>query len=303
MPTYGELIPLLHWAYSNSENDGVAREIMDVFCISPFSEGQDIVANTGVLRTQKGMFVQDKPKFRKVYSVYTEEEGRYEVSKEKFLKSSNEFKWEDTSLSMNADDLETVLRNGHYQQHGIYFSTDNSIRFTEWGELFRRRRSARHLRQNPYVLALVGDMERVEMLVDMVLRSYGPGLDTCPTITAPYSDDDVVFGAGGEWTPTLAMDDGLIFGLTVARILEEEREKRDLVEREKEMETPFLIGMGAISCGINGEDTTEKIALSIFKPKERNESFYYNPLTGSIAENVETKKESFMQKMSRFFKE
>ena len=62
--TYGELIPLLHWAYSNSENDGVARDYGCFLYIS-FCEASRYCCKYRRSPYQKGMFVQDKPKFRK----------------------------------------------------------------------------------------------------------------------------------------------------------------------------------------------------------------------------------------------
>ena len=124
MPKMPELIPLV---YSSLENQDykTAKNVVNTL------KEYWLTGNTGILYVPEGMFVQDVPELKK---------GR---------------------ISMDQKALEARL--GSYEESGVVFSDDRSVRFTLYG-FVREEQSSLALSENPGVIALVGGEENAEKI-------------------------------------------------------------------------------------------------------------------------------------------
>ena len=126
MSAMPELVPLV---YASFRNIGckTAQNVVDALMQYWLS------GNTGILYTQKGMFVQDIPE----------------------LVPTNR------RISMNQEDLEKRL--GSKEEKRVVFSDDKSVRFVTYG-FKTESQSVLELSKNPGVIALTGSEENAEKL-------------------------------------------------------------------------------------------------------------------------------------------
>ena len=124
MPTMSELVPLVYASLENQDYK-TAKEVISTL------RNHWLTGDTGILYTQKGMYVQDKPKM---------ENGR---------------------VSMNEKTLEERL--GSHEERGVVFSDDKNIRFTPYNYK-RESQNALELSKNTGVIALTGSEENAEKI-------------------------------------------------------------------------------------------------------------------------------------------
>jgi hypothetical protein len=124
MPTIAELIPLIYSSLENKNYDS-AKNVIETL------KYEGITGNTGILDTPKGMYVQDNPKLK------------------------------NRRILMNARTLERKL--GKYEEEGVIFSDDKSIRFVPCG--FRKEYRWGDLAENSGIIALTSSGENAEKLV------------------------------------------------------------------------------------------------------------------------------------------
>lgn len=124
MPTMPELVQLVHASLENQDYK-TTKEVVSAL------RNYWLTGDTGILYTQKGMYVQDKPKM---------ENGR---------------------LSMNEKTLEKKL--GKHKEKGAIFSKDKTIRFAPYG-FKTQSQTPLELSANPGVVAFVGSEENAEKL-------------------------------------------------------------------------------------------------------------------------------------------
>lgn len=141
MPTMSELVPLVHSSLEiqdyktakrvintlkdENQDSETAKEVIDTL------RNYRLIGNTGILYVPKGMFVQDNPNL------------------------------ESGIVLMDQKTLEKRL--GSYQEGGVVFSDDKSVRFVPYGFKIESQ-SPLELSQNPAVIALTGSQENAGRL-------------------------------------------------------------------------------------------------------------------------------------------
>lgn len=123
MPIMSELVPFIYTCFQN-QDDETARKVINSF-LKPHKL---LVANTGVLYTAKGMFVQDNPKMK------------------------------GTDVNMTQKILESKL--GATEEGGIIFSNDRTVRFTVYDQ-------NNNLALNRGSIALTGSLENAAMFAEL----------------------------------------------------------------------------------------------------------------------------------------
>jgi len=128
MSTIPELIPLVHVSLENKQYN-FAKHVIDT--IQAFATHPWLMGNTGIHYTSRGMYVQDNPK----------------IKHEK--------------ISMD----EKILKNklGSYEEKGVVFSDDRTIRFTPYGFKIKSQTPS-DLSRNSGISALVCGQENAEKL-------------------------------------------------------------------------------------------------------------------------------------------
>lgn len=124
MPIMPELVHLVYASLENQDYDTAKNVVITL-------KRNWLTGNTGILYVPDGMFVWDKPNLR---------DGR---------------------ISMDQKDLEARL--GSYEERGVVFSDDRSVRFTQYG-FVKREQSSLALSENLGVIALVGGEENAEKI-------------------------------------------------------------------------------------------------------------------------------------------
>lgn len=125
MPTMPELVRLIYASLENRRDYSSARNVVQKL------REYWLTGNTGILFTQKGMYVKDNPEMK---------EGR---------------------IVMNEKKLEGKL--GKTEVKGVTFSNDLSVRFTPYG-FKRESQTASKLAKNSGVIAIAGGEEEAEII-------------------------------------------------------------------------------------------------------------------------------------------
>ena len=126
MPTIGEAIPLIYTSLENKDYTTAKKVIKTL-------KQNWITGNTGILYTPEGMFVQDNPSIK------------------------------NGKIVMNANQLEKKL--GSFEEKGVVFSDDKSIRFTNY-DFQIEFQSSLQLAKNKGVIAYAGGEEKAEQLAE-----------------------------------------------------------------------------------------------------------------------------------------
>lgn len=286
MVTFGELVPLLYWA--NSSQDRVAREVMRAFKTAPIGElgifggsALSVMGDTGVLCTDEGMYVQDNLKFKYEYKVLRED-GQFEIiDVNEYHCTPDEMRKVNVSLNMQVEALEAKLSDGSFRQHGIVFSSDRRLRYVR-NECYNQENTTNtHLRTNPYVIALVRDMDRVEMLFEIASKHRYPN-SNC--VEPPLKGGH--FGVAVPTAPSLDMNWGRLH-----------------ISPSNGVYYGYFNRMAEVlSCGVRKDslDYSERIKLPAFRPKEFSDEIIVDAITGQ-ARTSPRGEQKFLQKMLRLF--